>query len=187
MGPPGAGKGTQACLLADHYGIVAVSSGNLFRTNVSEQTPMGKKVSALIARGDFVPDVLTTSMVFKRLLENDCQSQGWLLDGYPRTVGQVMALDLAQAEMGTKLAAAVSLVAEPNELVDRMLRRAELEGRADDNEETIRHRINVYHTQTEALLTIYRDRGLLVEVDAIGEVEAVSQRLIAALDAKLSR
>lgn len=185
MGPPGAGKGTQAVGIASHYGITPVSSGDLFRQHIKAQDKLGAKVSAMIARGDFVPDVLTTSMVFRRLLESDARP-GWLLDGYPRTLGQVQALDMAQAEMGTHLDAVISLIADPERLVERMLKRAELEGRADDNEETIRHRIEVYHHETEPVLDVYRGRGLVVEVDAIGAVNEVTGRLTDALDARLA-
>ena len=135
-------------------------------------------------RGVFVPDVITSSLVFARLLEPDCAT-GWLLDGYPRTLGQVEALDLAMSERGEVLDAAISLLADPDELVGRMLRRAEIEGRLDDNEQTIRHRIGVYHEETVELLDLYRERELLVEGDALGEVGDVTRRLIQALDARL--
>ncbi len=185
MGPPGAGKGTQAVGIAAHYHIPAVSSGSLFRENIKFQTDLGQRVESLIARGDFVPDVLTTSMVFRRILMADC-ADGWLLDGYPRTLGQVAALDLALAEQNIKLDAVVALEADPKALVERMLRRAGIEGREDDNEESIRNRIAVYHAETKDLLDVYGSRGLLVAVDAIGSVGEVRQRLLDALDARLS-
>lgn len=184
MGPPGAGKGTQASGVAAHYGIPTVSSGDLFRQHIKAQDALGQKVSALIANGEFVPDVLTTSMVFRRLIQPDSRA-GWLLDGYPRTLGQVEALDIAQREIGTHIDAVISLVADPNELVGRMLRRAQLEGRADDNESTIRRRIEVYAEETAPVLDEYTRRGLVVEVDALGEVADVTRRLTEALDAKL--
>jgi len=184
MGPPGAGKGTQATGIAAHYAIPAVSSGDLFRGHIKSQDALGRKVSALIARGEFVPDVLTTSMVFRRLLQPDAAA-GWLLDGYPRTLGQVEALDLAMGELGTQLDAVISLVADPAALVGRMLRRAQLEGREDDNEETIQHRIEVYRLQTEPVLAEYRGRGSVLEVDALGEVAEVTERIAAALDRRL--
>lgn len=186
MGPPGAGKGTQAVGIAAHYGIPAVSSGDLFRQHIKAQDSLGAKVSAMIARGDFVPDVLTTSMVFRRLLEPDARA-GWLLDGYPRTLGQVHALDIAQEELGTHLDRVVSLVADPELLVERMLKRAQLEGRADDNEATIRHRIDVYQDETQPVLEEYAGRGLVVEVDAIGAVDEVTRRLTEVLDAAPAR
>ena len=184
MGPPGAGKGTQAVGIAAHYGVPAVSSGDLFRDNIKRQTDLGRRFSTLIAAGDYVPDVLTSSLVFRRLLEPDC-ANGWLLDGYPRTVGQVLALDLVMGERGTRLDAVISLQADPDSLVQRLLKRAQIEGRLDDNEDTIRHRINVYHRETEELLHVYDMRGLVVKVDAIGEVADVTSRLARALDEKL--
>lgn len=185
MGPPGAGKGTQAVGIAAHYGIPPVSSGDLFRQHIRAHDDLGAKVSALISAGDFVPDVLTTSMVFRRLLEPDADN-GWLLDGYPRTLGQVNALDIAMEERRIRLDAVISLIADPEELVGRMLRRAELEGREDDNEATIRHRIDVYQHETEPVLSVYRERGLVIVVDAIGEVDEVTRRLTEALDGKLA-
>lgn len=181
-GPPGAGKGTQATGVAQRYGVPAISSGDIFRDNIKRHTPLGERVVEIIGRGDFVPDVLTTSLVFQRISEPDCW-RGWLLDGYPRTLGQVEALDIALAETNTKLDAIVALVAEPEVLVERMLRRAEEQGRADDNAESIRHRIKVYHAETADVIEHYRARGLLVEVDAIGTVEEVRERILAALDA----
>lgn len=185
MGPPGAGKGTKATGIAVHYGIPAISSGDLFRAHIKAQDALGQRVSALIAAGEFVPDVITTSMVLSRLLQPDASS-GWLLDGYPRTLGQVEALDIAQVELGTQLDAVVSLLADPRELVGRMLKRAELEGRADDNEESIRTRLDAYAAETKPVLDVYRSRGLLVEVGALGEIDEVGRRLIGALDAKIS-
>ncbi len=185
MGPPGAGKGTQASSLSGHYGIPTVSSGDLFRTHIKAQDPLGQKVSALISRGEFVPDCITTSMVFRRLLQADTKA-GWLLDGYPRTLGQVEALDIAQKELGTHLDGVISLVADPEELVGRMLRRAEIEGRADDNADTIRRRIEVYEAETRPVLDVYRERGLVVQVDALGLVDEVFGRITDALGLKLA-
>ncbi len=185
MGPPGAGKGTQAASIAARYGVPAISSGDIFRDNIKRHTALGDRVVEIIGRGDFVPDVLTTSLVFHRLIEPDCK-KGWLLDGYPRTLAQVEALDIAMKERGTKLAAVISLVAAPEELVSRMLIRARIEGRVDDNEETIRRRIEVYDSETKPILALYRDRGLLVEVDALGTVAEVGEGIRLALDARLA-
>lgn len=186
MGPPGAGKGTQAVSIAAHYHVPAISSGNLFRENIKMKTNIGRRIEAIIARGDFVPDVITTSMVFRRLLSRDC-FRGWLLDGYPRTMGQVEALDIILKEVGVKLDAAISLEADPDALVERLLLRAGVEGRQDDNQAAIRNRIDVYHQETAPLTDVYRERGLLVEVDALGTVAEVRQRITDALDAKLGR
>jgi len=186
MGPPGVGKGTQAASIAARYHIPWVSSGDIFRDNIKRHTALGDRVVEIIGRGDFVPDVLTTSLVFHRLLEPDCQG-GWLLDGYPRTVAQVNALDLAMKARHRELAAVLSLVADNEVLVKRMLHRAEIEGRPDDNERTIRHRLDVYFEETEPLTDLYRDRGLLVEVDAVGTVAEVGDRIRHALVDKLGR
>ena len=186
MGPPGDGKGTQAVSIAAHYHVPAVSSGNLFRENIKMQTSIGRRAEALIAAGKYVPDVITTSMVFRRLLRRDC-FRGWLLDGYPRTLGQVEALDIILREIGVGLDAAISLEADPDALVERLLLRAGIEGRQDDNQAAIRNRIDVYHAETAPLMQVYRERGQLVEVDALGTVSEVRQRITDALDAKLGR
>ncbi|WP_040157822.1 adenylate kinase [Nigerium massiliense] len=186
MGPPGAGKGTQAGSVAAHYHVPTISSGEIFRDNIKRGTPLGRKVDELIAAGDFVPDVLTTSLVFSRLLWPDCDD-GWLLDGYPRTAAQVEALDIVLRERGVAIDAVICLIADSDELVKRMLLRAEIEGRKDDNAETIRHRIDVYHEETAELIDLYRERGLLVEVDAMGDVDEVRDRVIEGLERKLGR
>ena len=185
MGPPGAGKGTQASGIAERYSIPAISSGDIFRDNIKRHTPLGERVVEIIGRGDFVRDVLSTSLVFQRITEPDCW-RGWLLDGYPRTAGQVEALDIVLTETGTKLDAVVALTADPEALVERMLKRAELEGRVDDNAESIRHRIGVYHGETEEVIALYRERGILIEVDAVGTVDEVRDRINTALDRLLA-
>ena len=186
MGPPGAGKGTQASSIADHYGIVTISTGQLFRDNIQLGTPLGKQIEALIAAGNLVPDEVTNQMVFQRLASPDVKKRGgFLLDGYPRTLEQVEALDGELVRSRRKLQAVIALVADPSQLVERLLKRAEIEGRADDNADSIRHRIDVYHAETAPLLEVYRERGLLVEVDAMGAVEDVRTRITDALDAKL--
>ncbi|MFZ0529880.1 MAG: adenylate kinase [Propionicimonas sp.] len=184
MGPPGVGKGTQATGIAAHYGVPAISTGDIFRANVKNQTPLGQEVSRIMADGGYVPDVITNAIVADRLTEPDA-AEGWLLDGYPRTIGQVEALDEALAG-GPGIDAVISLVADTEVLVARLLKRAELEGRADDNAETIRNRMIIYTEATDPLLQTYRDRGLLVEVDGIGDIAEVGRRITTALDAKLS-
>jgi adenylate kinase len=185
MGPPGVGKGTQACSIAAHYAIPAISTGSIFRANVSSQTSLGQQVSAILAAGSYVPDQITNAIVSDRIHQADAVA-GWLLDGYPRTIGQVEALDSILTADGLALDAVVSLTADADLLIERLLKRAELEGRADDNAETIRHRMDVYNTATDPLLDTYRERGILVEVDGIGSIEEVAARVTAALDAKLS-
>lgn len=182
MGPPGAGKGTQATGIAAHYGIPAISTGSIFRQNVADQTPLGLQIKSLMESGEYVPDALTVELVSERLSRPDC-ANGWLLDGFPRTLPQVMTLD----DAGLFVDAVISLVCDTEVLVARMLHRAEVEGRPDDNEATIRHRFEVYAAQTDPLLEVYHARGVVVDIDGIGTVEEVSSRITAALDAKLGR
>ncbi|MCA0252493.1 MAG: adenylate kinase [Actinobacteria bacterium] len=181
MGPPGVGKGTQAKGIAEHYGIPAISTGDIFRANVRNQTPLGLEVARIMAEGAYVPDEITDAIVRDRLAEPDA-ADGWLLDGYPRTLGQVEALDGVLAETGTAVDAVISLVADTDLLIERLLKRAELEGRADDNAETIANRMTVYADATDPLLAIYAERGLLVEVDGLGTIEEVQERITRALD-----
>jgi len=183
MGPPGVGKGTQAVGIAAHYGIPAISTGDIFRANVKNRTPLGQEVSRIMAEGGYVPDEITNQIVADRLKESDA-ARGWLLDGYPRTAGQVTALDEVLDLSAQPIDAVISLVADTEVLVDRLLKRAELEGRADDNADTIRNRMAIYNEATDPLLATYRGRGLLVEVDGIGSIDEVAARITAALDAR---
>ena len=169
-GPPGAGKGTQAQVVADHFGIPAISTGDIFRANVSRGTPLGVEAKRFMDAGDYVPDEVTNKMVRNRIDEPDAEP-GFLLDGYPRTLAQVEELDGMIAFTGHSLDAAVVLTVDPEELVHRLLQRAETEGRADDTEDVIRRRQQVYAEQTEPLIGVYRDRGILLELDGMGEVE----------------
>lgn len=186
MGPPGVGKGTQAVGIAAHYGVPAISTGDIFRANVKNKTPLGLEVSRIMAEGGYVPDEVTNAIVAERLGQPDARA-GWLLDGYPRTSGQVEALDSVLSGRGESIEAVISLIADPEVLTDRLLKRAEIEGRADDNAETIRARMAIYNEATDPLLATYRSRGLLVEVDGIGSIEEVSAKITAALDAKLAK
>ena len=181
MGPPGAGKGTQAKLIGEHYEIPAISTGDIFRANVRDQTPLGLEVQRIMAAGGYVSDEITNAIVADRLTHPDVE-RGFLLDGYPRTVDQVEALDAVLDEQGHRLDAVVSLEAEIDEVVVRLLRRAEIEGREDDTEEAIRVRQVKYLEETSPLLELYADRGLLVGVDGLGTVEEVSARVFEALD-----
>jgi adenylate kinase len=182
MGPPGAGKGTQAIKIAEHYGIPAISTGDIFRALQTADTPIARQVRAIMESGGYVSDEITNEIVADRLAQPDCES-GFLLDGYPRTLQQVQTLDDYLAETNRPIAAVISLLADTEEVVARLLRRAEIDGRADDNEETIRVRLQVYADQTAPLLEVYRSRGLLVEVNGLGEIDEVSERIFAALDA----
>jgi adenylate kinase len=181
MGPPGAGKGTQARVVADHFGIPAISTGDIFRANVSQGTPLGQKAQEFMDAGEYVPDEVTNLMVRNRIDEPDA-SPGFLLDGYPRTLAQVEELDGMVAFTGHRLDAVVVLVVNQEELVARLLQRAQSEGRADDTEDVIRRRQEVYGEQTEPLIGVYRQRGIVQEIDGMGEVDDVTKRIFDALD-----
>jgi adenylate kinase len=181
MGPPGAGKGTQAKVIAERLSIPAISTGDIFRANVSQQTELGIEAKRYLDAGDYVPDEVTNAMVRDRIAEPDA-AHGFLLDGYPRTVSQVEELDAMLAESGRQIDAVVVLTVDKDEVVGRLLRRARHEGRADDTEEVMRHRQDVYEQQTAPLLKVYDQRGLLVEVDGMGAVEDVTSRVFEALD-----
>ena len=180
MGPPGAGKGTQAKLVADKYGVHAISTGDIFRANASQGTDLGKKAQEFMDSGEYVPDEVTNLMVRNRIDEEDAQP-GFLLDGYPRTLAQVEELDGMIRHTGHELDAVVVLTVDPEELVQRLLQRSETDGRTDDTEDVVRRRQEVYTEQTEPLIDVYRGRGLLVEVDGMGPVEEVTARIFAAL------
>jgi adenylate kinase len=186
VGPPGAGKGTQATMIADRYGIPAISTGDIFRANIKNQTELGKQVEAIVSSGSYVPDELTNAIVSDRLAEPDAQV-GFLLDGYPRTVEQVHELDRVLAENGGALDAVVLLEADTNEVVARLLNRAAEQGRADDTEEVIRHRQEVYAEQTEPLIALFDQRGIVLRVDGLGTVDDVAGRISAALHDALGR
>jgi adenylate kinase len=181
MGPPGAGKSTQARFVAKHFHVPAISTGDIFRANVAKGTPLGLAAKRFIDAGEYVPDELTNLMVRNRIDEPDAES-GFLLDGYPRTLAQVAELDRMIAESGHRLDAAVALVVDDDEIVRRLLERAQREGRADDTEDVIRRRHEVYAERTAPLVKDYRDRGILVDVDASGETDEVARRILHALD-----
>ena len=183
VGPPGSGKGTQAARLTETYGIPAIATGDIFRHNIKTQTPLGIQVKAIIDAGDYVTDELTNELVLSRLSEEDALD-GFLLDGYPRTLAQVTYLDELLASRGQGLDAVIQLVADKEEVVTRLRKRALEQGRTDDTEDAIRHRQDVYARETMPLIAVYRDRGLLIEIDALGEVDAVSARIAESLAAR---
>jgi adenylate kinase len=183
IGAPGAGKGTQAERLADVFKIPAISTGDIFRHNVKNETELGKQAKAFMDRGEYVPDSLTNDLVRDRLSQADA-IEGFLLDGYPRTGDQVEELDSILAAQGTKLDVVVQLTADTDEVVRRLLNRAIEQGRADDTEDVIRRRLEVYEEQTAPLISVYAQRGLVVMIDGLGEVAEVTDRILEALSAR---
>ncbi|MGW0183103.1 adenylate kinase [Nocardia sp. NPDC003345] len=174
LGPPGAGKGTQAVLLSEKLGVPHISTGDLFRANIGEQTPLGLEAKQYMDAGELVPSDVTNRMVRSRVGEPDA-SRGFVLDGYPRTVDQADALAKILDELGSELDAVLCFVVSEDTVVERMLAR----GRSDDNEDTIRTRLRVYRDETEPLLNYYD--GLVVTVDGVGEVDEVNTRALEAL------
>ena len=181
LGPPGAGKGTQAARLGEHYGIPAISTGDIFRWNIAEQTALGRQVKAVLDSGGYVSDDITNAMVRDRLAQPDA-ADGFLLDGYPRTGAQVTELDSMLSETGSRLDVAVELTVDTDEVVKRLLLRAQTAGRSDDTEDVIRRRQEIYARETAPLTDVYGRRGLLVRVDGLGELDEVTARLVAAID-----
>jgi adenylate kinase len=187
LGPPGAGKGTQAQIIAGKLGVPAISTGDIFRANVSGQTELGQKAKAYMDAGDLVPDEITVAMVKDRLAEPDAKV-GFLLDGFPRTIAQAEQLRSSLADLGQRLDCVLELVVDEDELVRRlsgrrMLVDGEMVQRDDDKPETVRHRLEVYREQTAPLSGFYDDEGLLARIDAIGEVDEVTTRAMAACGA----
>ena len=180
MGPPGAGKGTQAARVAERYGIPAISTGDIFRANVAAGTPLGNVADQYMRAGEYVPDEVTDAMVSDRLDQPDCH-RGFLLDGYPRTLQQVKQLDTMLTDLGVQLDGVLALTAEADELVQRLLDRARAQDRADDTETVIRRRQAVYLQQTAPLIGEYDARGLLAEVDGMGRVDHVTDRIHTAI------
>lgn len=180
VGPPGAGKGTQAVRIAETYGIPAISTGDIFRANVKNETPLGLKVKTILDAGDYVPDTLTNELIEDRLAQPDAE-QGFLLDGYPRTADQVDYLESLLQGKGEQLTAVVQLIADRDEIVERLRRRAVEQGRSDDTEEAIRHRQDVYLRETGPLIAAYGEKGLVLEVDGLGSIDEVASRIDDAL------
>ena len=180
VGAPGAGKGTQATGLAEAFGVPAISTGDIFRANIKNGTELGKKVQEITAQGQLVPDSLTNELIRDRLSQPDV-APGFLLDGYPRTVGQVEFLTELLAADGAAIDAVVQLVTDTDAVVARLLKRAEEQGRVDDTEEVIRHRQQVYANETAPVVEVYRERGVVVDVDGMGTVEEVAAGILAAL------
>ncbi|HEV7172423.1 adenylate kinase [Pedococcus sp.] len=181
LGPPGAGKGTQAAKIAESYGIPAISTGDIFRANIKNETELGRQVKDILASGGYVTDEITNAIVRDRLFEDDAE-RGFLLDGYPRTAAQVDALDAILAEHDHKLEAVLELTVDEDAVVQRLLKRAETEGRDDDTEDVIRERQAIYRRETAPLTEIYAARGLLRRVDGMGTVDEVFGHVASALE-----
>jgi adenylate kinase len=180
LGPPGAGKGTQAARLVEELGIAQVSTGDMLRAAVAEGSELGKKVKAVMDRGELVSDAIMIGVARERLSQDDAR-EGFILDGFPRTVPQAEALDGLLEELGQKLERCLALTVDEDALVQRLQKRSEIEDRADDSEETIRNRMHVYRERTEPLVAYYRERGVLVAVDGMGDIEAVTEALQGAI------
>ena len=180
MGPPGAGKGTQAVVVAAALGVPHISTGDIFRANVSAGTPLGEEAQRYMNAGEYVPDSITNAMVRDRISHDDC-NPGFLLDGYPRTLEQVNELDMMLQSDGRRLDRVVELTVDTEEVVGRLLKRAQDQGRADDTADVIRRRLEVYFDQTAPLVAVYSERGILVEVDGMGDVAEVTERILSAL------
>ncbi|NMM94670.1 adenylate kinase [Bifidobacterium oedipodis] len=183
MGPQGVGKGTQAALLAEHYGIPTISTGDIFRYNIKNKTELGLEAMSYTDKGELVPDELTNKIVKDRLAMDDVKN-GWILDGYPRNASQVVALDAMLEDLGTPLDAVVALDANHDVLMHRMAKRAEEQGRTDDTPEVIAKRLETYAKETAPLLDTYASRGQLVAIDGEGDVDAIQANIVAALDAR---
>lgn len=181
MGPPGAGKGTQAAVIASMLGIPHISTGDIFRANVSQGTPLGIEAKKYMDAGEYVPDGVTNAMVRDRLTHDDCRP-GFLLDGYPRTVEQVGELNAMLSSASQRLDAVLELTVDIDEVVGRLVKRSAEQGRSDDTEDVIRRRLEVYFEQTAPLIEMYRSQGLLVQVDGLGEITDVTGRIVVALD-----
>ena len=181
LGPPGAGKGTQARFLVEGLSIPQISTGDMLRAAVAADTPVGREAKGYMERGELVPDEVVIGVARERLEQDDCR-EGFILDGFPRTEAQAEALDGVLAGLGVKLERCVALVADVDELVSRLLARAEKEGRSDDNEETIRTRMLVYEEQTRPLLAYYEQKGILRKVDGLGEIDESASRVREAIE-----
>ncbi|MCF4122750.1 adenylate kinase [Antribacter sp. KLBMP9083] len=184
MGPQGSGKGTQAARLADTFEIVAISTGDIFRANIKGETELGRLAREYTKKGELVPDSVTNDMVRARLAEDDVKG-GFILDGYPRNAAQVAELDSILGDLGWELDGVIELTADRGELLARIVKRAEIEGREDDTEEAVARRLDIYDEQTAPLTAAYAERNLLVQVDGIGEIDEVTERIVKSLATQL--
>ncbi|WP_216404773.1 adenylate kinase [Arcanobacterium phocae] len=183
-GAPGAGKGTQAGAVSEALGIPAISTGEIFRAEIADKSDIGLEAQRYISAGNLVPDTVTNEIVRRRLAQPDTVN-GFLLDGYPRTLEQIEALDSMLAENDQSMDAMIVIAIPDEEVEGRLLKRAEIEGRADDTPEVIAHRVAVYHEATEPIIEAYRKRGKLVTIDGIGTIEEVRSRIVAGVKESL--
>lgn len=183
FGPPGAGKGTQAAILEETYGIKHLSTGDMLRAEIASESELGRRVKGIIDAGDLVSDDIMIELISNRIDQPDC-AKGFILDGFPRTVAQAHALDTMLQAKERNLDAVIQLEVDEEELISRILKRAEETGgaRADDNEETLRNRLQVYRRQTEPVLPYYRDKDMLKTVDGMQDIETVTKDIRAILD-----
>jgi adenylate kinase len=182
LGPPGAGKGTQAKALIEHFGIPQLSTGDILRSAIQARTPMGLAAKEIMDRGDLVSDEIVNGIVSERLDQDDCRA-GFILDGYPRTIAQADALGTMLEHKGSAIDAVVEITADADTLVGRIAKRARESGvaRGDDNEDVLRNRLSVYREQTAPLVAYYRDKGLLKSVDGMQPVEEVTAAIVRAV------
>lgn len=181
LGPPGAGKGTQAVRLAERLGIPTISTGDMLRAAVAAGTEVGRRAQAYMERGELVPDEVVIAVAAERLAGRDAR-QGFILDGFPRTRAQAEALDRILKDLGTRLERCVALEVDEDVLVERLAKRAGIEGRSDDTEETVRNRMRVYRKQTEPLVRYYEEQGNLARVNGEGSIEEIAERIQEVLD-----
>jgi adenylate kinase len=185
IGPQGSGKGTQANLIAQKLSIPAISAGDLLRYNVKNKTELGLKIEEYMKRGDLLPDNFVTSLIAERLDQSDVE-KGFVLDGYPRKHSQLISLDEIMAELGKFIDAVIVLDVDKDELYERMSKRAKIEERSDDTPQAIRHRLDQYYEQTQPLIDEYKARGIAVEVNGVGNINDINERIFAGLEHKIS-
>jgi len=180
LGAPGSGKGTQAAKLKEHLQVPHISTGDLLRAEVAAGSPLGLQAKEVMARGDLVSDEILLGMLRDRFSRNDTRA-GFILDGYPRNLAQAAALDELLASLGQKFDAAVQLTVDNEKIVERLAGRAKAEGRADDNPESVRKRLQVYDQQTAPVIEFYRQHGQLTVVDGVGSLDEVFVRIVEAI------
>lgn len=180
IGPQGSGKGTQGVLVAEAFDVPAISTGDVFRANIAGATELGLKVKTIVEAGNLVPDELTSELVRDRLAQADA-ANGFLLDGYPRNHGQVEDLDGFLESRGESLDAVIELVVPRDESIARLTQRAQREGRTDDTDEVIAKRLAIYENETAPILELYRSRGIVAQIDGVGTLEAITERIFSAL------